>query len=160
MDASEREDLFEQADSDYRRGSFGPALKALTRLVENGSRDPNHQSYYGLMLALTGERERSIGLCEAAVSRDGRRTSALYVNLARALVASGRRSEAIAALNRGLCVHPSDRRLKRVLQQLVPRAQPSIPSLSRRHPLNRYLGLARTLGGRMWVALSGFRPHV
>jgi predicted Zn-dependent protease len=160
MDENAREDLFEQAVSDYRRGSFGAARKALARLVEDGSRDPSHISFYGLLLALTGERERSIDLCEDAVRKDGRRTSALYVNLARALSASGRRSDAISALNRGLLVHPSDRRLKRALQQLVPRAQPPFPSLSRKHPVNRCLGLARTLGGRVWVALSGLHLRV
>jgi predicted Zn-dependent protease len=160
MDENAREDLFEQAASDYRRGSFGAARKALARLVEDGSRDPSHLSLYGLLLALTGERERCIDLCEEAVAKDGRRTSALYVNLAQALSASGRRSDAISALNRGLLVHPSDRGLRRALQQLVPRAEPPFPSLSRKHPLNRYLGFVRTLGGRVWVALSGSRPHL
>jgi len=37
----------------------------------------------------------------------------------------------------------------------VPRAQPLFPSLGRRHVLNRYVGLARSVSGRMWVAVIG-----
>jgi predicted Zn-dependent protease len=155
MDANESEILFEQAVSDYRRGSFGTAERALSRLVENGSRDPAHLSYCGLLLALTGKRDRGVALCEEAVVRNGRRASLLYLNLARALDVAGRKRDAIAALNRGLLIHPEERQLRRELQHLVPRSEPLFPSLGRRHLLNRYAGLARSVSGRMWVAVRG-----
>ncbi len=155
MDANESEILFEQAVSDYRRGSFGTAARTLSLLIENGSRDPAHLSYCGLLLALTGGRERGVTLCEEAVVRNGRRASLLYRNLARALDVAGRKRDAIDALNRGLLIHPEERQLLRELQRLVPRSQPLFPALGRRHVLNRYAGKARSLSGRMWIALAG-----
>lgn len=157
MDANEREILFEQAIADYRRGWFDSSRKALRRLVESGSRDPAHLSYFGLLLSLTRHKEGSVALCEEAVIKNGRRSSLLYLNLARALAAGGRRREAIDSLNRGLLVHHNDRLLKRELQHLVPRAQPLFSSLARNHPFNRYLGRARSISGRMWLALA--RPR-
>jgi hypothetical protein len=170
MDGNDRELLYEQAVADYRRGWFQAAKISLARLVEYGSRDPAHLSYYGLMLALTnGERERdsasagsegveseteSVALCEEAVVKNGRRSSLLYLNLSRALTAGGRRREAIDALNRGLLVHGNDRLLKRELQHLVPRSKPLFSSLSRSHPFNRYYGRARSISGRMWLTLA------
>jgi predicted Zn-dependent protease len=155
MDANESEILFEQAVSDYRRGSFGAAERTLSRLVESGSRDPSHLSYCGLLLALTGKRDRGVALCEQAVVRNGRRASLLYLNLARALDVAGRKRDAIEALNRGLLIHPDERQLRRELQHLVPRSEPLFPSLGRRHVLNRYVGMARSASGRMWVAVRG-----
>ena len=155
MDANESEILFEQAVSDYRRGSFGAAERTLSQLVESGSRDPAHLSYCGLLLALNGKRDRGVELCEEAVVRNGRRASLLYLNLARALDVAGRKRDAIEALNRGLLIHPDERQLRRELQHLVPRVQPVFPSLGRRHVLNRYVGLARSASGRMWVAVRG-----
>jgi tetratricopeptide (TPR) repeat protein len=157
LDANEREILFEEAVTAYRRGWFASARNSLSRLVEKGSRDPAHLSYYGLLLALTGERSEAISLCENAVAKDGRRASLLYLNLARTLDASGRRRDAIEALKRGLLVHPRDRQLKLALQHLVPRARPVVPFLDRKNGLNRYLGLARSLSGRAWVAMAGRR---
>jgi predicted Zn-dependent protease len=155
MDANENEILFEQAVGDYRRGSFGEAAKALSHLIERGSRDPAHLSYCGLLLALTGKREPGVALCEEAVARNGRRASLLYVNLSRALDVAGRKRDAIDTLNRGLLVHPDERQLRRELQRLVPRARPLFPSLGRRHVLNRYAGIARSASGRMWVKVKG-----
>ncbi len=155
MDANENEILFEQAVGDYRRGSFGEAAKALSRLIERGSRDPAHLSYCGLLLALTGKGARGVALCEEAVVRNGRRASLLYLNLSRALDVAGRKRDAIDALNRGLLVHPGERQLRRELQRLVPRSRPVFSSLGRRHFLNRYAGIARSVSGRMWVKVKG-----
>ena len=160
MDANESEILFEQAVSDYRRGLFVAAEEVLSRLLENGSRDPAHLSYCGLLCALNGKRELGVALCEDAVARNGRRASLLYLNLARALDVSGRKREAIETLNRGLLVHPEEPALRKELQHLVPRSQPLFPSLGRRHALNRYAGIARSVSGRMWVKVAGGRRQV
>jgi predicted Zn-dependent protease len=155
MDVIEDEILFEQAVSDYRRGSFRAASETLTRLVSSGSQDPAHLSYCGLLLALTGERDRGVTLCERAVVRNGRRASLLYLNLSRALDVAGRKRDAIESLRRGLLVHPEDRLLRNALQHLVPRARPFFSSLHRHHFLNRYAGLARTMSGRVFLAMKG-----
>jgi predicted Zn-dependent protease len=157
MDGNERELLYEQAIADYGRGWLQAAKKSLARLVHGGSRDPAHLSYYGLVLALTESNDECVRLCEEAVVKNGRRSSLLYLNLSRALTAAGRRREAIDALERGLLVHENDPALKRELQHLVPRRKPLFSSLSRSHPFNRFFGRARSLSGRMWMALA--RPR-
>ena len=158
MNLEERERVFEQALEDYRAGRLTMATKSLGRLVESGSRDPAHLSYYGLLRAFTaGPDDEGIELCRRAVEKDGRRTSLLYLNLARALAAQGRRREAIDALERGVVVHRDDRKLRRELQHLVPRRRPLFSSLDRRHPLNKCYGLARALGGRVWLSLRPWR---
>ena len=150
-----RERIFEQALDDYRNGRLATAARSMGHLVQEGSRDPSHISYYGLLLAFThGRNEQSISLCEEAVEKNGRRSGVLYLNLARALAAQGRRREAIVALERGVLIHGTDRRLRRELQHLVPRRTPWIPTLGRRHPVNKCYGFARTLGGRMLLAIT------
>ena len=161
MDTERRERIFEQALRDYRDGRLAAATKSMGHLVQEGSRDPIHISYYGLLLAFThGRNKQSISLCEEAVEKDGRRSSVLYLNLARALAAQGRRREAIATLARGAAIHQTDRRLRRELQHLVPRRKPLIPSLGRKHPVNKCYGFARTLGGRMLFALTARRRTI
>lgn len=155
MDGDKRERVFEQALQDYRAGRLAVATKSMGHLVQLGSRDPAHISYYGLLLAFThGRNEQSIALCEEAVEKDGRRSSVLYLNLARALAAQGRRREAIIALERGVLIHDNDRRLRRELQHLIPRRKPWITRWGRQHPVNKCYGFARSLGGRMLLALN------
>jgi len=158
MDVEKRERVFEQALEDYRAGRLAMATKSLGNLIEKGSRDPAHISYYGLLRAFThGTDDESIELCREAVDKDGRRASLLYLNLARALAAQGRRRDALGALECGLVVHPNERRLKRELQHLVPRARLLFPSLPRRHPFNKCYGVARSLGGRVWLSMLPWR---
>jgi hypothetical protein len=87
------------------------------------------------------------------VATAGREKAELYLNLARVLVAGGRRREAIRALDEGTSRHPNDHRLRQELRHLVPRARPLFRSLRRTHPLNKYCGIARTVGARLWVTL-------
>ena len=68
-----RERIFEQALDDYRNGRLATAARSMGHLVQEGSRDPSHISYYGLLLAFThGRNEQSISLCEEAVEKNGR----------------------------------------------------------------------------------------
>jgi predicted Zn-dependent protease len=158
MDAKDREFLFESAMEDYRNRLHTFAAKTLRRLVEDGSTDPAHLSYCGLLMALTeGRFDEAIDLCRRSIQKDGRRSSDLYLNLGRVLAMGRRRGEAIAALTEGVALHPADRRLRSELRHLVPRAKPVFRSLPRRHPLNKYVGLVRTVGARLWVT---FIPRV
>ncbi len=143
---------------DYRAGLHRVAARALGQLVEDGSLDPLHLSYCGLLKAMTeGDAEIAIELCRRAVAAAGHHEGELYLNLARVLTASGRRREAIEALDQATSRHPRDPRLRQELRHLVPRARPMFRSLSRSHPLNKYMGIARTVGGRLWVT---FVPRV
>jgi predicted Zn-dependent protease len=158
MNAEDRELLFQSAMDDYRARLYTFAASSLRKLVEDGSADPAHLSYCGLLLALTESQfEEAVDLCRRAIQKDGRRGSDLYSNLGRVLTMSRRRGEAIVALTEGLAMHPQDRRLRSELRHLVPRAKPAFRSLPRRHPLNKYAGIARTVGARLWVT---FIPQV
>ena len=158
MESDERELLFESAMEDYRARLYTFACSSLKKLVEDGSADPAHLSYCGFLMALTeGRFEQAIALCRRAIEKDGRRASDLYFNLGRVLAMSRRRGEAIVALTEGLAVHPEDHRLRSELRHLVPRAKPLFRSLPRRHPLNKYVGIVRTVGARLWVT---FIPQV
>ena len=158
MESDERELFFESAMEDYRARLYTFAFSSLKKLVEDGSADPAHLSYCGLLMALTeGRFEHAIALCRRAIEKDGRRASDLYLNLGRVLAMSRRRGEAIVALTEGLAVHPEDGRLRSELRHLVPRAKPVFRSLPRRHPLNKYVGIVRTVGARLWVT---FIPRV
>jgi tetratricopeptide (TPR) repeat protein len=154
MDAEDR-DLLSRRDG----GPPRPALHSgqlLRKLVEDGSADP--PTFLCGFTALTeGRFEEAVNLCHRAILRDGRRVSDLYLNLGRVLSMSRRRGEAIVALTEGLALHPEDRRLRSELRHLVPRAKPAFPSLPRRHPLNKYAGIVRTVGARLWVT---FIPQV
>ncbi len=143
---------------DYGARLYSFAASSLRKLVEDGSADPAHLSYCGLLMALTESRyDEAIALCRRAIQKDGRRASELYLNLGRVLAMGRRRGEAIVALTEGLAVHPDDRRLRAELRHLVPRAKPAFRSLPRRHPLNKYAGIVRTVGARLWVT---FIPRV
>jgi predicted Zn-dependent protease len=158
MDANERALLFESAMEDYRSRLYSFAASSLKKLVEDGSGDPAHLSYCGLLTALTdGHFDKAAALCRRAIEKDGRRSSELYLNLGRVLAMGRRRGEAIEALTEGLALHPEDRRLRSELRHLVPRAKPVFRSLPRRHPLNKYVGIVRTMGARLWVT---FIPQV
>lgn len=158
MDARERALVFESAMDDYRAGLNGMASRTLRQLIEDGSRDPSHLSYCGLLQAMTERNfDAGVALCRRAVDADKRSSIDLYLNLAHVLRLAGRRREAIAALSSGLRAHPRDARLRIELQHLVPRARPTIRRLSRNHPLNKYLGIARTVGSRLFVT---FVPQV
>lgn len=150
--------MFESALDDYRTGLIDVASRSLIQLVRDGSQEPLHLSYCGLLLALNeGRFEESLRLCERAAHQDGRRSPELYSNWAQVLSLSGRRRQAIDTLTEGLSLHQHDARLRKELQHLIPRARPAFPRLGRRHPVNKYFGLARSLSGRL---LTGFIPSV
>lgn len=157
MQPDERAQLFEQSLLDFRAGRVRLASSGLERLVKDGSRDPAHLSYYGLIRAASCHDPSGIRYCEQAVQKDGRRASVLYLNLARALAAVGRRGDAVHVVSRGLAIHSKDEVLRRELQHLVPRARPAFPRLGRKHALNRFAGKARTWGGRLWLVVT--RPN-
>ena len=122
------------------------ALKALPhmrRAVELDKNNPYYMSYLGVVLARSeqkwGEAER---LCDAAV-RMKRNQAQLYLNLAEVYSTAGRRDEALEALQAGLKYARRDVRLTIAMNRLVHRRRPVLSFLSRRHLLNRQLGLLR-----------------
>jgi predicted Zn-dependent protease len=158
MDAQERKLVFASAMEDHAAGLDGIAARTLRQIVEDGSDEPAHLSYAGLLVATAeGDIEHGIDWCRRALELAPAPTAELHLNLAHVLMLAGRRREAIQALSRGSSAHPQDPSLREALQHLVPRAKPTFRALPRRHPLNKYTGIVRTVGRRLWVT---FVPRV
>jgi hypothetical protein len=119
------------------------ARTRLEELLRDGSPDPRHLSYYGLVLAVHDrDLRQGVALCERALLLAGDDPQ-LHLNLAQAYERTGRRSRALAVLRRAIRAHPHHRPLLREVQRLSPRRPPVIGSLGRNHALNRVLGKLR-----------------
>jgi tetratricopeptide (TPR) repeat protein len=102
--------------------------------------DPRVLSNYGLTLVLVeGDRQRGIRFCEEAVRR-GLVTTETLVNLARALVVTRNKEQAIRALRRAMELAPDDPRVGQEFAALGLRRPPPIRWLPRDCFLNKWLG--------------------
>lgn len=119
------------------------ALKYMQRASDLEKTNPYYMSYLGVVLARAerrwGEAER---LCDTAV-RMKRNQAQLYLNLAEVYMAAGRREDAMEVLRSGLRYARRDVRLNIAMNRLTERRRPVLRFLSRKHPLNRQLGLLR-----------------
>ncbi|GAC1339397.1 MAG: hypothetical protein NVSMB23_08360 [Myxococcales bacterium] len=98
-------------------------------------------SYYGLTLVVVeGDRQRGIRFCEEAVRR-GPLTTELLVNLAKALVLTRNKEQAVRALRKAQELAPDDPRVGREFLALGLRRKPPIPFLPRAFFLNKWIGL-------------------
>jgi tetratricopeptide (TPR) repeat protein len=127
--------------------------KAAHQIFEKAYRrnlnDPRVLSNYGLTLVLIeGDRQRGIRFCEEAVRR-GPATTEMLVNLARALVVTRNKEQAVRALQRAMELAPTDPRVRHEFLALGLRRPPPIPWLSRDFFLNKWLGkLTWRMSGR------------
>jgi tetratricopeptide (TPR) repeat protein len=115
-------------------------------------------SNYGLTLVLIeGDRQRGIRFCEEAVRR-GPATTEMLVNLARALVVTRNKEQAVRALQRAMELAPTDPRVRHEFLALGLRRPPPIPWLSRNSFLNRWLGkLTWRMSGRRFDPTLSFQ---
>jgi Flp pilus assembly protein TadD len=134
---------FKQGLTLLRDNSAGRALPHIQRATELDKNNPYYMSYLGVVLARSeqkwGEAER---LCDAAV-RMKRNQAQLYLNLAEVYATAGRRDEAVDALQAGLKFARRDVRLTIAMNKLMQRKEPVLSFLTRRHPVNRQLGMLR-----------------
>jgi Flp pilus assembly protein TadD len=140
---------FKQGLTLLRDNYAGRALPHMQRAMELDKNNPYYMSYLGVVLARSeqkwGEAER---LCDAAV-RMKRNQAQLYLNLAEVYSTAGRRDEAVDALQAGLKFARRDVRLTIAMNRLMQRREPVLSFLTRRHPVNRQLGLLRHRAMRM-----------
>ncbi|HUJ28155.1 MAG TPA: hypothetical protein VLW85_19170 [Myxococcales bacterium] len=102
--------------------------------------DPRVLSNYGLTLVLVeGDRQRGIRFCEEALRR-GLQTTETLVNLARALVVTRNKEQAVRALRKAMELAPDDPRVGLEFAALGLRRRPVIPWLPRGFFLNKWLG--------------------
>lgn len=98
-------------------------------------------SYYGLTLVVVeGDRQRGIRFCEEAARR-GPLTTELLVNLAKALVLTRNKEQAVRALRKAQELAPDDPRVGREFLALGLRRKPPIPFLPRSFFLNKWIGV-------------------
>jgi tetratricopeptide (TPR) repeat protein len=102
--------------------------------------DPRVLSNYGLTLVLVeGDRQRGIRFCEEALRR-GLQTTETLVNLARALVVTRNKEQAVRALRKAMELSPDDPRVTTEFAALGLRRPPPIPWLPRDFFLNKWIG--------------------
>ena len=116
---------------------------------------PRYRSYYGLCLALAERRfDEALELCRSS-AREEFYNPALYHNLARVHLAFGFRAEGIRYLRRGMMIDPGNEAIAAELARLGIRRAPLLRFLSRRHRVNRWLGILR---GRIAADRAPARP--
>jgi len=116
------------------------AHAAFEKAYRRNINDVHVLSNYGLTLVLVeGDRQRGIRFCEEAVRR-GPLTSEMLVNLARALVVTRNKEQAVRALRRAQELAPNDPRVGQEFLALGLRRPPPIPWLARSFFLNRWIG--------------------
>lgn len=101
-------------------------------------------SYYGLALAKAqGANFEAVHACEAAARRDFFNPD-LLLNLGKVYILAGKTTRALAAFERGLALAPNHPALNQEVIKYERRKVPPISVLSRRHPVNKWLGRVRS----------------
>jgi tetratricopeptide (TPR) repeat protein len=135
----------------------GAAHQIFEKAYRRNLNDVRVLSNYGLTLVLVeGDRQRGIRFCEEAVRR-GPATTEMLVNLARALVVTRNKEQAVRALQRAMELAPNDPRVRQEFLSLGLRRPPPIPWLPRNFFLNKWLGkLSWKLSGRRFDPTLSF----
>lgn len=116
------------------------AHEIFTRAWRRNLNDPRVLSNFGLTLVLVeGDRQRGIRFCEEALRR-GLQTTETLVNLAKALVVTRNKEQAVRALRKAMELAPDDPRVGQEFAALGLRRPPPIPFLPRDFFLNKWIG--------------------
>ena len=116
------------------------AHEIFTRAWRRNLNDPRVLSNYGLTLVLVeGDRQRGIRFCEEALRR-GLQTTETLVNLAKALVVTRNKEQAVRALRKAMDLAPDDPRVGAEFAALGLRRPPIFPFLPRNFFLNKWIG--------------------
>lgn len=145
------EESLRRAQELLRSGLEMAALEHFASAHERAPEEPRYRSHYGWAVAMVEHRvDRGVSLCRSAL-RDAADQPELYHNLARILLAHGRKTEAIKYIRRGLMVDPRNAALVLEWRRLGVRRAPVLPFLPRRHFVNQFLGRVRGLFVRDFV---------
>jgi len=118
---------------------------AMTMETWRGTRQQQVRclSYYGINIALANRpSQEAFDACTRAIRIEPRDPD-LYLNLGRLLAMSGRKTKALAMLERGLKLAPQHKALKLEIAKYDRRLPPVLPFLDRSHRLNQLLGRLR-----------------
>ena len=131
-----------------RKGEVAKAAALFRQIIDSGSEEPLHMSYYGLLTATVhGRRQQGLRLCERAMAYDPSEPDVVS-NLARLHELCGDKKKAIQTLRRGLRATPRQPRLLSQINRLSPRKRAPLSMVDRDNALNKHMAimLAR-LGG-------------
>jgi predicted Zn-dependent protease len=136
--------LLEAALDRVRHEEYEAALPLFEQLLAREPRSARLRSYHALCEAVTDRRfEAGLERCQAAAKQEFFNPE-LYLNLARLHLAFGFKAEGVRFIRRGLMIDPGNEELSRALFDLGARIAPVLSFLPRRHPVNRWLGRARS----------------
>jgi Flp pilus assembly protein TadD len=135
--------LFKEGLTLLRNSYSQQALKFMQRAADLEQTNPYYMSYLGVALARAERRwAEAERLCDTAVQMK-RNQAQFYLNLAEVYMAAGRKEDALEVLRSGLIYARRDVRLNIAINRLTRRRRPVLPFLTRKHPLNRNLGMLR-----------------
>lgn len=132
-------------DQGRRREAMALFEAAVELQRRMGSERPQarYLSYYGLCLGLElQDIHEALRFCREAVTRESYNAN-IRCNLGRVLMAAGRRKEAYESFLRGLKLQPNHPLIVRQIRLMGLRRRPALPFLSRKNPINVFLGRLR-----------------
>ncbi|MFZ0211615.1 MAG: tetratricopeptide repeat protein [Candidatus Acidiferrales bacterium] len=134
---------FKECLKRMRDGDPGDALAHARRALGAAPKNPFYLSYTGLLAAMADRRFADAEtLCREALNLKCNHAQ-LYLNLAEVYHQSGRMSDAIGILEKGMVSAGRDFRIRRALERIGVRRAPVLAFLHRNHPVNRMLGRLR-----------------
>jgi len=139
MGPSSEEKLFQRGTVLLRQGRMAEAGAVFKQLVVQGSTDPLHLSYHGLLLTMARRKcGQGVDYCQKAIALRGNDPQ-LYLNLVRVHELLGERDKAVKVLRTAIRKIPKNKRLFKEIQRLSPRRQPPLSFLRRDQFLNKHL---------------------
>ncbi len=144
-----KNEFFGEAKKHLKNGHALSAMKVLGRGLQKFPGDPYLMSYYGCLLAVSGNQpDDGVRICREALERLKKSLPfgseifhpAFYLNLGRACMANGQKREAAGAFRTGLRIDPEDKELLAEIEKVGDRKPPPLPFLRRTNPINRYIG--------------------
>jgi len=125
------------------------ALDLITYALKQYPDEPVLLSYYGCLEAIINKNyEYAIDTCLRAIKKLDERlpfsreffASVFYLNLGRAYLASGNKTDAVKAFRKGLSFDKDNKDILWELMKLGSRRRPVVPYLKRTNPINKYIG--------------------
>lgn len=138
----ESRELFMKAEECIKRGNYLNGKKCLGKAVKIAPDNPIYLSFFGLCLAMEGQKPLGRSACAEAL-RISPSESILYVNLGRVLLEEGRKKEARDMFLKAYKLDKTSAAAALELSGMGIRRPPVLKMLDRRHPLNIYLGKMR-----------------
>lgn len=147
---ADKANYFAAAKKLLKAGKGKDALNMMTAAAYQYPNDPFVLSYYGCLVSVVGRRHpEGVKICRDAVALLKKTMPVggefflpqLFLNLGRAYLAGGNKTNAVKVFSSGLKVDPDNKELKAEMKGLGVRHKPPIGFLKRDNPINKYIGM-------------------